>query len=58
MIVTDLDGNPIELSVNMIKFMYDRKAYREVRTFMKDVLQVKESVPEIMKKIMEDKKNV
>ena len=58
MILTDLDGNPIELSVNMIKFMYDRKAYREVRTFMKDVLQVKESVPEIMKKIMEDKKNV
>ena len=55
MILTDLDGTQFELDVNMIAYMYDRKNYREIRTRMKDVLQVRESIPEIMKRIMEEK---
>ena len=53
--LTNLDGEQFELDTAMIKEMHDRRHYREIRTIMKDVLQVKETIPEIMAKIREDK---
>lgn len=55
MVLTDIDGTPLVVDVEMIVEMHDRKAYREVRTSMKDILQVRESIPEIMRRIREDK---
>ena len=56
MLLTNLDGVLFELDVAMIKEMHDRRNYREIRTIMKDVLQVKETIPEIMDKVREDKR--
>ena len=55
MILTDIDGTQFEVNVDIIAYMYDRKSYREIRTSNKDVLQVRESIPEIMRRIREDK---
>lgn len=53
--LTNLDGEQFELDSAMIKEMHDRKHFREIRTIMKDILQVKESIPEIMAKIRSEK---
>lgn len=53
--LTDLDNTQLEIDVAMIKEMHDRRHYREIKTIMKDVLQVRETIPEIMAKIREDK---
>ena len=55
--LTNLDGEPIELDICMLKEMHDRAYFREIRTIMKDVLQVKESIAEIRQKIMAERKD-
>ena len=55
--LTNLDGEQFELDLAMIKEMHDRTYFREIRTIMKDVLQVKESIAEIRQKIMAERKD-
>lgn len=56
MILTDLDDIPFEIDAEMITEMHDRKYFREVRTIMRDILMVKETIPEIMEKTREEKR--
>lgn len=58
MTLTDKDtGNPIEISKSMVCAIYDRGAYREVRTKDNELYaqigkyKVTEPIPEIMKKL-------
>ena len=56
MILTDLDDIPFEIDAEMITEMHDRKYFREVRTIMRDILMVKETIPEIMDQTREEKR--
>ena len=55
--LTNLDGEQFEIDMAMIQEMHDRKYFREIKTIMKDVLQVKESIADIRAKIMADRQN-
>lgn len=53
--LTDIDGVEFMLYGDMVKTIFDRKAYRVVETHIGDTFLVKESVNEIIKRIREDK---